>query len=433
MQGESDYFEGVAGIRIKVLRYPEGISMSLWSLDRLEAGAQIWLDTAPMKSYPRLGSAILLTFSCLGVGLGAEPNTTEKRHPAISLNQKAVEELNRAMKEEVAAEQVSGLIGLIGWKGKIGYFESHGQRDLDKADPMSKESLLRIYSMTKPIVAVTAMALWEEGKFKLDDPIHEYLPEWKTVSVREGQKLVAAKSPVTPRQLMTHSSGLTYDRSDLAMGSRDSLQDFSKSMAKRPLVFHPGESYAYGYSIDILGRYLEAIEGKTLDLIMRERVFDKLKMSDTEFWVKNSEDRSRVALVYSRKNNGGLRKVMGRSEVMIRPVRMMGGQGLMSTAGDYAKFCEMLLGKGELNGQRILKEETVNLMFKNHLKDIGKSYGLGGRVNELGRYEWGGAAGTRFWVDCGKGHYAVFMIQNWGSKPKTWDIFRKHAEAALAK
>ena len=190
--------------------------------------------------------------------------------------------------------------------------------------------------------------------------------------------------------------------------------------------------YAYGYSIDILGRYLEAIEGKTLDLIMRERVFDKLKMSDTEFWVKNPEDRARVALVYSRKNEGGLRKVMGRDEVMRRPTQMMGGQGLMSTAGDYAKFCEMLLRKGGLKGQRILKEGTVDLMFKNHLKDIGKSYGLGGRVNGQGRYEWGGAAGTRFWVDCGKGHYAVFMIQNLGSKPKTWDIFKTHAEAALA-
>jgi CubicO group peptidase (beta-lactamase class C family) len=362
---------------------------------------------------------------------GAEPRVPSREVQEAGLGLKALKELNLAMEKEVREEQVSGLIGLIGWKGKIGYFESHGQRDLDKEEPMSKDSLLRIYSMTKPIVAVTAMALWEEGKFKLDDPIHKYLPEWKTVRVREGQKQVAAKRPVTPRHLMTHSAGLTYDRSELAMGPGASLEDFSKSMAKRPLVFHPGERYAYGYSIDILGRYLEAIEGKTLDLIMRERVFDKLQMSDTEFWVKHPEDRSRVALVYSRKNAGGLRKVMGRDEVMRRPARMMGGQGLMSTAGDYAKFCEMLLRKGELNGQRILEEGTVDLIFKNHLKDIGKSYGLGGRVNEQGRYEWGGAAGTRFWVDCGKGHYAVFMIQNWGAKPKTWDIFKKHAEASL--
>ena len=119
-------------------------------------------------------------------------------------------------------------------------------------------------------------------------------------------------------------------------------------------------------------------------------------------------------------------------EVMKRPPRMMGGQGLISTAGDYARFCEMLVNKGELNGKRVLKSGTVDLMLENHLKDIGKVYGLGGLVNGKGRYEWGGAAGTKFWVDCSKGHYVVFMIQNWGPKPGTWNVFKKHAEAALA-
>ena len=203
-------------------------------------------------------------------------------------------------------------------------------------------------------------------------------------------------------------------------------------MASRPLEFHPGDRYAYGYSLDILGRYLEAVEGKTLDLIMRERVFDKLGMSDTEFWVRRQDDRSRIALVYRRGKEGKLIEAMGRDEVMKRPPRMMGGQGLISTAGDYARFCEMLVNKGELNGKRVLKSGTVDLMLENHLKDIGKVYGLGGLVNGKGRYEWGGAAGTKFWVDCSKGHYVVFMIQNWGPKPGTWNVFKKHAEAALA-
>ena len=297
---------------------------------------------------------------------------------------------------------------------------------------MTKDSLLRIYSMTKPIVAVTAMSMWEEGKFKLDDPISEHLPEWKEMKVREGDKEVPAKRPVTPRHLMTHTTGITYDGRGVKLGGKDSLSDFSKSLASRPLVFHPGERYAYGYSIDVLGRYLEVVEGKTLDVIMRERVFDKLGMSDTEFWVRKEENRSRIALVYRKDKEGELRQAMGADAVMKRPPRMMGGQGLISTTGDYAKFCEMLLRKGELNGKRVLKAGTVDLMLENHLKDIGKVYGLGGMVNGKGRYEWGGAAGTRFWVDCREGHYAVFMIQTWGYRPRTWEVFKKHARAALA-
>jgi len=349
-----------------------------------------------------------------------------------SLKVEALQELDLAMEKEIREKKVSGVIGLIGRKGKVGYYETFGQRHLEKDVPMTKDSLLRIYSMTKPIVAVTAMSMWEEGKFKLDDPISEHLPEWKEMKVREGDKEVPAKRPVTPRHLMTHTTGITYDGRGVKLGGKDSLSDFSKSLASRPLVFHPGERYAYGYSIDVLGRYLEVVEGKTLDVIMRERVFDKLGMSDTEFWVRKEENRSRIALVYRKDKEGELRQAMGADAVMKRPPRMMGGQGLISTTGDYAKFCEMLLRKGELNGKQVLKAGTVDLMLENHLKDIGKVYGLGGMVNGKGRYEWGGAAGTRFWVDCREGHYAVFMIQTWGYRPRTWEVFKKHARAALA-
>ena len=349
-----------------------------------------------------------------------------------SLKVEALQELDLAMEKEIREKKVSGVTGLIGRKGKVGYYETFGQRHLEKDVPMTKDSLLRIYSMTKPIVAVTAMSMWEEGKFKLDDPISEHLPEWKEMKVREGDKEVPAKRPVTPRHLMTHTTGITYDGRGVKLGGKDSLSDFSKSLASRPLVFHPGERYAYGYSIDVLGRYLEVVEGKTLDVIMRERVFDKLGMSDTEFWVRKEENRSRIALVYRKDKEGELRQAMGADAVMKRPPRMMGGQGLISTTGDYAKFCEMLLRKGELNGKQVLKAGTVDLMLENHLKDIGKVYGLGGMVNGKGRYEWGGAAGTRFWVDCREGHYAVFMIQTWGYRPRTWEVFKKHARAALA-
>jgi CubicO group peptidase (beta-lactamase class C family) len=264
---------------------------------------------------------------------------------------------------------------------------------------MEKDTLFRIYSMTKPIVAVTAMSLWEEEKFKLDDPISVHLPEWAKVTVKENDEVVATKNQITPRHLMTHASGLSYDRSGMRLGRSATLSEFSEALAKRPLHFQPGTKFRYGYSIDILGRYIEAIEGKTLDVVMRERVLDRLAMNDTEFWVRDATDRDRVAKVYYKSRDGELKPAMSRSAALAKPSRMMGGQGLISTTEDYARFCQMLLNKGELAGQRVLKTETVDLMFDNHLKKIGKVYGLGGMVDAKGGYHWGGAAGTKFWID----------------------------------
>lgn len=350
---------------------------------------------------------------------------------AAKLDPKALEELDVAMQKEVDSKHVSGVIGIIARHGKIGYYETFGQRVIEKGAPMTRETLFRIYSMTKPIVAVTAMSLWEEGKFKLDDPISNYLPEWKEAVVREKGKAVPAESPITPRHLMTHSSGLTYGKEGAKLGPSDTLEEFSQSLAKRPLKFHPGTSYNYGYSIDILGRYIEAIEKKSLDVVLRERVFDRLGMSDTEFWVRNPDHRDRVAMVYRQPRKGELKPGMSTSSVMSKPPRMMGGQGLISTAGDYARFCQMLLNKGEVEGKRVLKAATVDLMFENHLRKIGKVYGLGGIVDGKGRYSWGGAAGTKFWVDSRGDSYGVFMIQTWGYKTPTFKVFRSHVERAV--
>jgi hypothetical protein len=195
------------------------------------------------------------------VGSEFQPDPT-----AAKLDSKALGKLDAAMEKQVADKKVSGVIGLIARNGKVGYYETHGQRFIEQDKPMAKDTLFRIYSMTKPIVAVTAMAIWEEGKFKLDDPIATYCPEWKEPVVRNGEGTEKAKSPVTARQLFTHSSGLTYDRKDLNLSPTATLEEFSASAAKKPLKFHPGTQYAYGYSTDILGRYIEAVEGKPLDV-----------------------------------------------------------------------------------------------------------------------------------------------------------------------
>lgn len=383
---------------------------------------------------PTVLTFVVLTGSSAFATDGA-PESVPRKHPdavAAGLKPEVLQSLDAALQQQVDDSHVSGVIGYISGNGKVGYFESFGQRVIEPAAAMEKDSLFRIFSMTKPIVAVTAMSLWEEGKFKLDDPISEHLPVWKGVQVNVDGKVVPAKTPVTPRHLMTHSAGLSYDRDGLALGDEDSLQAFSESVAARPLEFQPGTDYRYGYSIDILGRYIEALEGRSLDEVMRERIFNPLQMKDTDFWVKKESDRDRVAIVYG-KRDGKLVPFMGIDPVMEKPVRMMGGQGLMGSTADYARFCHMLMNKGELDGVRILKAGTVDLMFQNHLKDIGQSYGLGGQVDGKGMYFWGGAAGTKFWVNTADRTHGVFMIQRWGYEPPTYKIFQRHVLKAFAR
>ena len=387
-----------------------------------------------MKLLSRFATSLSLVF-LMAAPVAANDAVLEFRPDpgAAAFDLEAIERLEAAMEKQVADQKVSGVIGLIAREGKVGYYETHGERSLERDEPMDKDTLFRIYSMTKPIVAVTAMALWEEGKFQLDDPIAAHCPEWENPVVRKGRETEAAKSPVTVRQLLTHSSGLTYERQGLNLSPTATLEEFSASAAKKPLKFHPGTRYAYGYSTDILGRYLEAVEGKPLDVIMRQRVFDKLGMDDTEFWVRNAEDKARVATVYTRGRDGTLSPAMRLPNVMQKPARMMGGQGLMSTTEDYARFCAMMANQGEAGGVRILKAETVDLMLENHLEDIDKVYGLGGMVNGKGGYQWGGAAGTRFWIDTKENGYGVFMIQTWGYKAPTFGVFERHAREVLGK
>ncbi|MEO1996661.1 MAG: serine hydrolase domain-containing protein [Planctomycetaceae bacterium] len=363
----------------------------------------------------------------------AKPRTHAAAGKAANLDVKTLQALDVALQKQVDDKHVSGVIGLIGRQGKIGYFEAFGQRLIEDNAPMTKDCLFRIYSMTKPLVAVTAMSLWEEGKFKLDDPISAHLPEWTSVTAKENDKAVPVNTPVTPRHLMTHSAGLSYSRRGLKLTSDTTLSEFSQALAKQPLQFQPGTDYVYGYSIDILGRYIEAIEGKSLDVVMRERVLDRLGMQDTEFWLRKPADRDRLARVYRKSESepGQLRRAMSSRSLLDKPSRMMGGQGLISSTGDYARFCQMLLNKGELDGQRVLKTETVDLMFQNHLRKIGKVYGLGGSVDRKGGYSWGGAAGTKFWIDTRNDCYGVFMIQRWGYKAPTYRVFRRLVDRAL--
>jgi CubicO group peptidase (beta-lactamase class C family) len=385
----------------------------------------------PMSKHRVISLFVLLVSLAALPCLQAQMRSHDKAAKAAGLDVDSLTAMDAAMQKQIDDKHVAGVIGLIGRNGKIGYFEAFGHRNIKADKPMTRDALFRIYSMTKPMVAVTAMSLWEEGKFKLDDPISNFCPEWKNATVTEGGKKVPVNTPMTARHLMTHSSGLSYDRANVDVGPTTSLKTFSESLAKQPLKFQPGTDYQYGYSIDILGRYIEAIEGETLDVVMRERLFDKLSMDDTEFWIRKSDDLDRVALVYTKAQQNKLRSWNRSAELLKEPSRMMGGQGLVSTTADYAKFCQMFLNKGKLSGARILKAATVELMSQNHLKSIGKVYGLGGQVRPDGFYSWGGAAGTGFWIDPANNSYAVFMIQRWGYNPPTYGVFKRITAQAI--
>lgn len=343
--------------------------------------------------------------------------------------------LDIAMQQAVAAKEVSGVIGLIHHNGERGYFETFGMQDIEAQKPMEKDAIFRLMSMTKPVIAACALTLYDEGKFGLDDPISKFLPEWKEPKVIEGDKLVPAKNPITPRMLMSHSSGLYYGGD--AKGNNAAavayqatrkqgatLKEFSEALAKEPLMFHPGESYQYGLSIDILGRFIEAAGGKPLDEVMREKLFSPLKMTDTDFWVPK-EKVGRLATLYRQPKPGVLEKGRDNESLTEKPTTFMGGHALNGTTADYARFCAMILNGGELDGARVLKPETVDLMFQNHLPEsMGQKYGLGGAVDGEGGYSWGGANGTQFWIDRKNKLFAVFMVQTQNYKAPTYGTFR---------
>jgi CubicO group peptidase (beta-lactamase class C family) len=371
---------------------------------------------------------------------GFKPREHGEKAKAAGLKPDILAKIDIEMQRDVAAPDVAGIVALICRNGQVGYFETFGMQDREAQKPMPKDAIFRLQSMTKPVIAVAALTLFDEGKFSLDEPISKHCPEWAEPKVLENGQLVPAKSPITPRMLMSHSSGLYYgdiEKGAFAGGGirRDvntTLESHSKELAKKPLKFHPGEGYSYGTSIDVLGRYIEAVAGKPLDEFLKERVLGPLKMADTDFWVPK-EKSGRVAQLYTQPEPGKLARGRPVDQITTKPKLFLGGQGLCSTADDYARFCRMILNRGELDGARILKPETVDLMFQNHLKTPGQKYGLGGAVDGEGHYAWGGANGTQFWIDRKDSFFAVFMVQTQHYRSPAFNAFRKLAGEAVGK
>ena len=379
----------------------------------------------------------------------------------VALQAASFQDATALLERYVAEQKIAGAVAAVADKGKVVYLKAVGVQDLETRAPMTERSLFRIYSMTKPITAVAAMMLHEEGRFELDDPVSKYLPEFKQVTVAgaDGTTRAAARA-ITIQDLLLHTSGLSHRTSDLYRRAQVRsraipLPKFIENIVRTPLMEDPATRYRYSEGTTVVGRLVEIWSGKPLDVFFEERIFKPLKMNDTMFWV-GPDKRARLATVYapafaeasagkpasaeaSAGKPGGLTPVEIEQEVPFtqKPALLEGAVGLVSTVPDFMRFSQMLLNKGELDGVRVLKAATVERITANGLSDAvqkvrGGSMGWGlANVNvnlQTGEYGWDGTAGTIFWVDPARQRVAILMTQ---SAPANPDQIRQRFKAIV--
>lgn len=367
--------------------------------------------------------ALLLCFSFPAIG-GELPRVNPEE---VGLSSATMAGLKPALQKLVDEEKIPGGIAMTLRHGKVADITTFGCRDLQAKTPMTQDTIFAIVSMTKPITCVAVMTLVEQGKIGIDDPVYKYIPQWKDLRVlgdaRDDNKMepatVPAKRPVTIRHLLTHTSGISYGvfadvrfkeaykRTGVVGPPHETLADLVANLAKVPLAHHPGEGWTYGFSHDVLGHVVEIASGQRFDRYLQERILTPLDMRDTSFIVPE-EKRGLVATVYDAEQGevlSPLPKEYGSKTYF------SGGGGLFSTARDYARFAQMMLSGGRLDGVKILEPGTVAAMITNQIGDYSafeRKYGLGfglllvpnpnGGEPVLERYFGGGVFSTNFWI-----------------------------------
>lgn len=369
---------------------------------------------------------------------------------SVGMSSQRLGQLSKTLDDYAKEGRIAGGVAMVVRRGKIAYLHTYGQRDREANSPMAEDTIFRIASQSKALTSVAVMILQEDGKLLISDPVSKYLPEFAntTVAVPKdggGYDVVKAKRQITIRDLLTHTSGVSYgfgpakDKWEAAkiqnwyFADRDEpIGETVKRMAALPMDAHPGEKYIYGYSVDILGVVVEKVSGKTLEEFFNERIIKPLDMKDTSFFLPTNKT-SRLAAVYSVKD-GKLERAadpglgVGQGHYVNGPRKSFsGGAGLLSTARDYARFLQMMANGGELDGKRILSRKTIDLMTSDHLRSIkydrdGQGFGLGfsvvkdvgayGSPSSVGEYGWGGAYHSNYWVDPKEQLVVVYMTQH---------------------
>lgn len=370
------------------------------------------------------------------------------RPETVGMSSERLARLSSVLDGYAGSKRVAGGVAIVLRKGKIAYLHAFGKRDIESASVMREDSIFRIASQSKALTSVGIMMLQEEGKLLISDPLSKYLPEFaaSTVAVPKeggGYDIVKAKRQITIRDLLTHTSGLSYggglgaDKWQAAkitgwyFADRDEpIAATISRMAALPLNAHPGERWIYGYSTDVLGVVIEKASGQPLDEFIRTRITEPLGMRDTSFYLPPAKA-DRLATVYSANGDtierapdpGGM---VGQGAYVKGPRKSFsGGAGLLSTANDYARFLQAMLNGGELNGRRILSRKTVELMTSDNLHGItyrdGMGWGLGfslikdvgtyGQPSSQGEFSWGGAYHSTYWVDPKEQMVVVYLTQ----------------------
>jgi CubicO group peptidase (beta-lactamase class C family) len=371
---------------------------------------------------------------------------------SVGLSAQRLERIGALMQKNIDEGRLAGTVTLVARRGKVAWFKAQGMADREAGKAMTTDALFRICSMSKPITTTAVMLLYEEGRFLLNDPVSRFLPEFRNMKVLaktpSGQTYsIPASREITIKHLLTHTSGLTYHwNTDLGALYRDAhvahgllqydgtIGDSIRALAGLPLLFNPGEKFEYSLAIDVLGRLVEVVSGMPLDEFLRKRIFEPSGMKDTYFFLP--DDRvPRLAAAYTWYDGKGLGRFPDKpiddgnfsysADYPYRGPRKLfaGGAGLCSTAADYARFCQMILNGGKLEGTRLLSRKTVELMTHDQLGKIspdsgfGLGFGVSGEkapleeVGSPGNYGWGGFFYTEFVIDPKEELIAIFMAQ----------------------
>jgi len=395
-------------------------------------------------------AGLLLTAS-----LAAQVTSIRRATPdAVGLSAERLQDATAVLRQAVADRKIAGAVALVARHGKIAYLEPVGLRDVAARAPMDERTLFRIYSQTKAVTAVAVMMLREEGKFQLTDPASQWLPEFKDVMVQTADG--GSRKPsreITIEDLLLHTSGLSH-RNDPPYRQRQvrlrsqGLARFVTNITQAPLMEDPGTRFRYSESTTVLGRLVEVWSGQPFDTFVTNRILRPLRMNDTSFWVEGAAQ-ARLATVYQVGQPGGLTPFEIEEEVPFthRPTLIEGAVGLVSTASDLLRFCQMLLNKGELDGVRLLSAKTVELMTKNGLPaPVLRQRGSGatgwglanvdvvitpnprGYLTAAGEYGWDGSAGTFFAIDPARELVVMLFSQNVPASP---DGLRQRFKAAV--
>ena len=391
------------------------------------------------------------------------PPLPQAKPESLGLSPVRLQRMSDAFRRDIDKGTIPGVTTMVARRGQIGWFDALGRQNPVEPAPMAHNTLFRIFSMTKPIVSVGIMMLLEEGYFLLNDPVAKYIPEFSDQKVgveNDGRlELVPLKRPVTIQDLLRHTSGIAYEHTGNGLvqqlyqqsrvrSRKISNADHAALVASMPLMCQPGTEWNYSRSTDILGRLIEVVSGKTLAAFLTERILAPLQMAETAFHT-GPQNADRLAEPFPVDPWSGEKVQL--FNMLETPVMESGGGGLVSTTMDYARFCQMLLNGGALDGVRIIGRKTLQLMASNHLDPsvkleshlvpAGHSFGLGFAVRthegmapfagSVGQFFWSGMAGTFFWIDPKEELFAVFMSQGPGQREYFRSLVRSLVYAAV--